>query len=215
MERARTAIRRQREPWPQRMLSVIIATLNSERALVPTLAALVPGAMDGPDQRGASWPTAARSDDTAAVADVAGCNFLLVEGPLGPAAEDRGRGGARALAVVPAAGNRARCAVDRRGAGASSSSRPRDRQRGGVPPRRRRATGAARSAVAACRRAAARCRGPSRACSSRKQFYDALGGHSETRRRSRSRPHPPHRPAAHRLAATLRSAWRRSCRYLT
>jgi hypothetical protein len=65
----------------RRMLSVIIATLNSERALVPTLAALVPGAMSGliSEVRVADGGS---DDDTAAVADIAGCNFMAVEGPL-------------------------------------------------------------------------------------------------------------------------------------
>ena len=63
------------------MLSVIIATLNSERLLVPTLAALVPGATGGLISEVLIADAGSR-DDTAAVADVAGCNFLTVEGPL-------------------------------------------------------------------------------------------------------------------------------------
>ncbi len=64
------------------MLSVIIATLNSERALVRTLAPLVSGATSGliTEELVAD---AGSSDDTAAVADVAGCNFLVVQGSLG------------------------------------------------------------------------------------------------------------------------------------
>jgi glycosyltransferase involved in cell wall biosynthesis len=64
------------------MLSVIIATLDSERALVPTLAALVPGATSGLVTEVLLADGGSR-DETAAVADVAGCNFLRVEGPLG------------------------------------------------------------------------------------------------------------------------------------
>lgn len=67
---------------PQRMLSVIIATLDSERALVPTLAALVPGATAGLVSEVLIADAGSR-DDTAIVADVAGCNFLVVEGHLG------------------------------------------------------------------------------------------------------------------------------------
>ncbi len=62
------------------MLSVIISTHNSERALVATLAALISGAtagliaevlvVDGGSQ-----------DESAAVADVTGCTFMPVEGP--------------------------------------------------------------------------------------------------------------------------------------
>ncbi len=64
------------------MISVVIATLNSERPLVRTLAALVPGAIDGLVSEVIVADGGSR-DDTAGVADAAGCNFLLVEGPLG------------------------------------------------------------------------------------------------------------------------------------
>jgi glycosyltransferase involved in cell wall biosynthesis len=64
------------------MLSVIIATFNSERLLVPTLAALVPGATGGLI-REVLVADGGSSDDTTAVADVAGCNFLVAKGPLG------------------------------------------------------------------------------------------------------------------------------------
>jgi glycosyltransferase involved in cell wall biosynthesis len=64
------------------MLSIIIATLDSERALVPTLAALVPGATSGIVSEVLVADAGSR-DDTAAVADVAGCEFMLIEGPLG------------------------------------------------------------------------------------------------------------------------------------
>jgi glycosyltransferase involved in cell wall biosynthesis len=64
------------------MLSVIIATLDSERALVRTLACLVPGATAGLITE-AIVADAGSSDDTAAVADIAGCKFLRTEGTLG------------------------------------------------------------------------------------------------------------------------------------
>ena len=64
------------------MLSVIIATQDSERALVPTLAALVPGATSGIVSEVLLADGGSR-DDTAAVADVAGCEFMLIEGGLG------------------------------------------------------------------------------------------------------------------------------------
>ena len=64
------------------MLSVIIQTLNSERALVPTLSALVPGATAGLVSDVLVVDGGSR-DDTAAVADVGGCNFLVADGPLG------------------------------------------------------------------------------------------------------------------------------------
>ena len=64
------------------MLSVIIATLDSERALVPTLSALVPGAVAGLVTEVLVADGGSR-DETAAVAEIAGCNFLVAEGSLG------------------------------------------------------------------------------------------------------------------------------------
>ncbi|MGB6540789.1 MAG: glycosyltransferase, partial [Xanthobacteraceae bacterium] len=64
------------------MLSVIIPTRDSERALVSTLAALVPAAMEGFIAEVIIADGGSR-DDTAAVADVAGCKFSVVEGSLG------------------------------------------------------------------------------------------------------------------------------------
>lgn len=64
------------------MLSVIIATHDSERLLVRTLAALVPGATTGLITE-VVVADSGSSDDTAAVADIAGCNFLVAEGSLG------------------------------------------------------------------------------------------------------------------------------------
>jgi hypothetical protein len=64
------------------MLSVIIATLDSEALLVATLAALVPGAMDGLVSE-VIVADGGSQDDTATVADVAGCNFTFIEGSLG------------------------------------------------------------------------------------------------------------------------------------
>jgi glycosyltransferase involved in cell wall biosynthesis len=63
------------------MLSVIIPTRNSERPLVPTLAALVPGATAGLIAE-VLIADGGSQDDTAAIADVAGCNFLSLEGSL-------------------------------------------------------------------------------------------------------------------------------------
>jgi hypothetical protein len=64
------------------MLSVIIATLDSEGPLVASLAALFPGAMDGLVSEVIVADGGSR-DGTATVADVAGCNFTVIEGPLG------------------------------------------------------------------------------------------------------------------------------------
>lgn len=64
------------------MLSAIIATHQSERTLVPTLAALVPGAMAGLLGE-VVVADAGSSDATAEVADVAGCRFMNSADPLG------------------------------------------------------------------------------------------------------------------------------------
>jgi glycosyltransferase involved in cell wall biosynthesis len=61
------------------MLSVIIATDESERALVPTLAALVPGAMHGAVREVIVADKGSR-DQTAQVADIAGCRLLVAAG---------------------------------------------------------------------------------------------------------------------------------------
>ncbi len=64
------------------MLSAIIATHESERALVPTLAALVPGATAGLLGEVIVADAGSR-DATAEVADVAGCRFMTSSDPLG------------------------------------------------------------------------------------------------------------------------------------
>jgi glycosyltransferase involved in cell wall biosynthesis len=61
------------------MLSVILATKDSEHALVPTLAALVSGATAG-IIREVLIADGGSGDDTAAVAEVAGCNFMVMDG---------------------------------------------------------------------------------------------------------------------------------------
>ncbi len=64
------------------MLSVVIATNDSERALVPTLAALVPGAPAGL-VREVIVADACSRDRTATVADIAGCRIIVSGEPLG------------------------------------------------------------------------------------------------------------------------------------
>jgi hypothetical protein len=64
------------------MLSIIIATLDCEFALARTLAALVPGAVDGLVSEAIVADGGSR-DSTAIVADAAGCDFITVEGALG------------------------------------------------------------------------------------------------------------------------------------
>jgi hypothetical protein len=77
------------------MLSVIIATDESERALVGTLAALVPGATAGAIREVIVADKGSR-DQTAEVADVAGCRMLVMPAPLA--------GRLRAAAAVARAG---------------------------------------------------------------------------------------------------------------
>jgi glycosyltransferase involved in cell wall biosynthesis len=64
------------------VLSVIIPTLDCERALVPTLAALVAGATDGLISE-VLLADGGSHDDTVLVADVAGCKFLRLDRALG------------------------------------------------------------------------------------------------------------------------------------
>lgn len=64
------------------MFSVIITTRDSERALVHTLAALVPGATAGLVREVIVADGGSR-DETEQVADIAGCGFLSSSDPLG------------------------------------------------------------------------------------------------------------------------------------
>jgi len=64
------------------MLSAVIATHNSERSLVPTLAALVPGAATGLIAE-VIVADADSSDATAEVADIAGCRLMASSAPIG------------------------------------------------------------------------------------------------------------------------------------
>jgi glycosyltransferase involved in cell wall biosynthesis len=64
------------------MISVVIATHDSEALLVPTLSALVPAAVAGV-VREVIVADGGSTDATATVADVAGCRFLAAPGPLG------------------------------------------------------------------------------------------------------------------------------------
>ena len=158
------------------MLSVIIPTHNSERALVPTLAALVSGATTGLVSE-VLVADGGSHDDTAAVADVAGCNFIVVEGSLSRRLK---AGAARARApwlmflrpgttldapwtgdarrFVEQAASRGYAAVFRRGAAAQPALRE------------------ALSLLVAALGARPR---PEQGLLIAKPLYDALGGHSE------------------------------------
>jgi hypothetical protein len=63
------------------MLTVIIPTQNHERALVPTLAMLVPGAMSGTVSQ-VIVADAGSTDATADVVDIAGCEIMTSRDPL-------------------------------------------------------------------------------------------------------------------------------------
>jgi glycosyltransferase involved in cell wall biosynthesis len=67
---------------PSSMLSAIIATHESERTLVPTLAALVPGVTAGLLAEVIVADAGSR-DGTAEIADIAGCRFMASNEPLG------------------------------------------------------------------------------------------------------------------------------------
>src|ERR1700681_327721 len=69
------------QPFATAMLTAIIPTHNSERALVPTLAMLVPGAMSG-TVREVIVADAGSTDATAQVVDLAGCEITVSSAPL-------------------------------------------------------------------------------------------------------------------------------------
>ncbi len=69
------------------MLSVVIPTRNHERALVPTLAMLVPGVMAGA-VRDVVVADGGSTDATAEVVDFAGCTLMSSPAPLGTRLRD-------------------------------------------------------------------------------------------------------------------------------
>jgi len=70
------------QPGGAALHSVIIATEESEHTLVPTLAALVPGALAG-IVREVIVADAGSRDATAVVADAGGCRFVVSQAPIG------------------------------------------------------------------------------------------------------------------------------------
>jgi glycosyltransferase involved in cell wall biosynthesis len=74
-------VQRDIQDWGS-MLSAIIATHESERTLVPTLAALVPGATAGLLGEVIVADAGSR-DATAEIADIAGCRIMSSNAPLG------------------------------------------------------------------------------------------------------------------------------------
>lgn len=73
------------------MFSIILATRDSERTLVPTLAALVPGATAGIVREVIVTDGGSR-DKTQDVADIAGCEFMASAEPLGARLSAAARG---------------------------------------------------------------------------------------------------------------------------
>ncbi|MBB3973473.1 glycosyltransferase [Hansschlegelia beijingensis] len=72
------------------MLSVLIPTCNHERALVPTLSTLVPGAADGL-VRDVTIVDGGSTDATPEVADLAGCHFVRGGGLRGDRLDEAAR----------------------------------------------------------------------------------------------------------------------------
>jgi glycosyltransferase involved in cell wall biosynthesis len=146
------------------MFSVIIATRDSERALVATLAALVPGATAG-IVREVIVADGGSRDDTEQVADVAGCRFFSSDQPLGArlkAAAAAARGEWLMFldpGIVPQPGWIEECAAF-------------------LGQRRAQAAVLARAGmIAQVRRALHRLPRPAQGLIIRKSFYAALGGH--------------------------------------
>jgi Glycosyl transferase family 2 len=157
------------------MLSVVIPTSNSEQALVRTLASLVSGATAGLISE-VLIADGGSKDDTATVADVAGCEFLALEAPLGrrlktavehahapwlmfvqPGTVLYAPWTDEAIRFVEQAGPRTMAAVFRRSRGPQTALRE-----------------VLSSLTAAMRQAR-----PEQGLMIAKPFYDQLGGHSE------------------------------------
>jgi glycosyltransferase involved in cell wall biosynthesis len=164
------------------MLSAIIATHESERSLVPTLAALVPGATCGLLAE-VIVADAASTDATAAVADLAGCRLLPSTAPLG----ERLRAAAATTRTpwllflragcVPepgwiAAADRFMEATDRRdGAPRAAAFRP--------PGAADLLRPALSEVIALLRAALGGGAGPEQGLLIAKRFYEAIGGHPD------------------------------------
>ena len=88
------------------MLSVVIATQDSERALLPTLAALVAGAVAGL-VREVIIADASSRDATVTIADEARLPRAGLNAPARDAPQNGSRHSARVLAALPAAWRRA------------------------------------------------------------------------------------------------------------
>jgi len=156
------------------MLSVVIPTCDSERALVRTLSPLVAGAAGGV-VREVIVADAGSNDDTPAVADIAGCTFMAAAGPLGSRLQ-AAAAAARApwllflqpgLVLEPSwLGEAGRFIDDSAHAQHAAVFRPTDR----AQPALAAAFSLLTAALAAPR--------PGQGLLIARQFYDALGGHA-------------------------------------
>ena len=194
------------------MLSVIIATHDSERTLMPTLAALVPGAMTGlvSDVVVADGGS---QDDTEVVAEHAGCNFMMVEGALAlrlnRPAKRRGRAGSCSCGRAPCSmrlglGDTQRFVERPANTGTAAVFRRGDPARAGL-----------RDALSLLAATLGKRPSPEQGLLIAKPLYTSLGGHSTVGRRPRNRFAAADRPAAPRHPAKpgLQRGQRR--RYLT
>jgi len=156
------------------MLSVIVPTLNSERLLVPTLAALVSGATEGLI-REVLLADGGSQDDTAVVADVAGCEFLKLDRPLG----ERLRAAATAARGPWLLFLRAGIILDAPWIGETRRfiELSRDSERAAVFRRGAAAPSPLRDAITQAMAALGAKPKPEQGLLISRRFYDALGGH--------------------------------------
>ncbi|HXM31601.1 MAG TPA: glycosyltransferase [Xanthobacteraceae bacterium] len=165
------------------MITVIIPTLDSEGALVPTLSALVSASASGL-VREVILADGGSRDETEKVADVAGCHFL--KGPHDPGARLRAAAhqarGSWLLFLDPAAilqegwMREVRAFVDTTERGGLAERRAATFRLGyegfGMKPRLAEAAAAARLAVIGRPR-------PEQGLLIARRFYDLLGGHKD------------------------------------
>jgi hypothetical protein len=165
------------------VITVIIPTLDSEGALVPTLSALVPASASGL-VREVILADGGSRDETEKVADVAGCHFL--KGPHDPGARLRAAAhqarGSWLLFLDPAAilqegwMREVRAFVDMMERGGLAERRAATFRLGyegfGMKPRLAEAAAAARLAVIGRPR-------PEQGLLIARRFYDHLGGHKD------------------------------------
>jgi glycosyltransferase involved in cell wall biosynthesis len=158
------------------MLSVIIPTRNSERELVPTLAALVPGATAGIVSE-VILADGGSQDETAAVADVAGCNFMVIDGSLSHRLKT-----ASAAARAPwLMFLRPGTVLDAPWTGEVGRfiQQPGRQDQAGVFARSGQRQSSLREFILSLRGALSGMPRPEQGLLISKQFYDSLGGHSE------------------------------------